>query len=316
MEMRSCPRFLEDMTAQLSFPPDIMATDSKLSFPQKARRQIFQIVFEKVDNIVHQGFTVYNLRKVSLDTFIPRLRKLLTDHWNSFPLTVPPPYKDEGQSYLPEQPQRSVTIPLRTILYEIYDIIKWSNLQNRIVDIIGMYRISGKSSIWEYPVSDIIQPNRRISLVYPTLLVSYYVCFSNDKAETRIDVVGYFTGVYETPEQSCWDISDLIKNFTEKLSFNLDVILLQGKDQEQMEIEKIDKNQAEVQNSTKVLSFENRKTPLRLRLDNQETLNRFVGSKTRYLAQDTSKTKRAYRILEQAIGSCPQKGETTTVTHP
>ncbi|KYM99922.1 hypothetical protein ALC62_09543 [Cyphomyrmex costatus] len=45
-----------------------------------------------------------------------------------------------------------------------------------------------------------------------TLLVSYYVCFSNDKAETRIDVVGYFAGVYETPEQSCWDTTDLIKN--------------------------------------------------------------------------------------------------------
>jgi len=48
-----------------------------------------------------------------------------------------------------------------------------------------------------------------------------------------------------------------------------------------MEIEKIDKNQAEVQNSTKVLSFEKEKTPLRLRLDNQELLNRLVSSKTR-----------------------------------
>ncbi|KYN36691.1 hypothetical protein ALC56_08482, partial [Trachymyrmex septentrionalis] len=47
---------------------------------------------------------------------------------------------------------------------------------------------------------------------FTTLLVSYYVCFSNDKAEARIDVVGYFTGVYETPKQSCWDITDLIKN--------------------------------------------------------------------------------------------------------
>jgi len=35
--------------------------------------------------------------------------------------------------------------------------------------------------------------------------------FSNNKAKTRIDVVGYFAGVCETPEQSCWDITDLIK---------------------------------------------------------------------------------------------------------
>lgn len=35
--------------------------------------------------------------------------------------------------------------------------------------------------------------------------------FPDDKAEMRIDVVDYFAGVCETPEQSCWDITDLIK---------------------------------------------------------------------------------------------------------
>ncbi|KYM83844.1 Septin-2, partial [Atta colombica] len=75
----------------------------------ESKRQIFQITFEKIDNIVH--------------IFILRLMKLLTDHWNSFPLTILYLYVP-GQSYLPEQPQRSVTIPLRIILVDKFKSVK------------------------------------------------------------------------------------------------------------------------------------------------------------------------------------------------
>lgn len=34
---------------------------------------------------------------------------------------------------------------------------------------------------------------------------------ANNKAETQIDVAVYLVGVCETLEQSCWDITDLIK---------------------------------------------------------------------------------------------------------
>jgi len=46
-------------------------------------------------------------------------------------------------------------------------------------------------------------------------------------------------------------------------------------------LRKSNKNQAEVRNSTKVLSFKNGKTPLRLRSGSRESLNRLVGAKTR-----------------------------------
>ncbi|KYQ60062.1 hypothetical protein ALC60_00886 [Trachymyrmex zeteki] len=202
--------------------------------------------------VVHAGLTHEVAKARALDTMAARCRERKRSRGSHGEVITEtkhgPCEKDESQSYLPERPQRRVTIPLRLILVGFEFFYFSTSFKEKII----IPRI--KYLEMAYDIAETLSALRKDSLTFFEQLSPYYVCFSNDKAETRIDVVGYF-GVCETPEQSCWDITDLIKNK--------------------------EKEKKDGKRSGEILSFKNGKTPLRFRSDSRESLNRLVGSKTR-----------------------------------